>query len=405
MNPRLEIFSQGEEIVTGQTIDSNAAWLSQQAMQQGFTVTRHTAVGDQLEDLITLLKEIACRADCCICTGGLGPTIDDLTTDAVSKAFSVPLEFDAIAFAKMQHYFSDRNKTMPITNRKQAMLPKGSERLNNDWGTAAGFTLQHQNCWFVFLPGVPSEMKPMFLTSVLPHFSLRFDLKPRTLITLKTVGIGESDIQQKISSVTIPKAIQLGFRASLNEVQTKLLFPYNYDELAMTSLIHRMAALLGDAVFAIDKSGSETTDLFSVVNSLMIEQQQTLAIIETISQGMIASLCIGSSWLLESQYKRTISNDTHNNEKHNDFNELKSTANILATSIRKNSGANLALIQLYTSVDANKDIIIVYHILHTANNCIYEQHTLAGSTKRKQQQSALLALDFLRRNLQNNILH
>ena len=405
MNPCLEIFSQGEEIVTGQTIDSNAAWLSQQAIQQGFTVTRHTAVGDQLEDLIALLKEIACRADCCICTGGLGPTIDDLTAEAVSKAFYVPLEFDAIAFAKIQHYFSARNKTMPITNQKQAMLPKGAERLNNDWGTAAGFTLQHQNCWFIFLPGVPSEMKPMFLTSVLPLFSLRFDLKPRTLITLKTVGIGESDIQQRISTVTIPKTIQLGFRASLNEVQTKLLFPYNYDELAMSKLINHIADLLGDTVFAIDKSGSETTNLFSIVNRLMIEQQQTLAIIETISQGMIASLCIGSTWLLESQYKQAISNHSLSHSKHNTLNDLISTANPLVTTIKKNCDVNLVLIQLYTSADANNEIITLYHVLQTANGNIVEQHTLAGPHKRKQQQSALLALDFLRRYLQKNLLN
>jgi nicotinamide-nucleotide amidase len=79
MNPTLEIFSQGEEIVTGQVVDTNAAWLSQQAVGLGFNVTRHTAVGDKLDDLVQLLSDIAVRADCCLCTGGLGPTSDDLT--------------------------------------------------------------------------------------------------------------------------------------------------------------------------------------------------------------------------------------------------------------------------------------------------------------------------------------
>ena len=91
MNPTLEIFSQGEEIVTGQTVDTNAAWLSQEAIHCGFTVTRHTAVGDKLQDLINLLLDISERADCCICTGGLGPTSDDLTTEAVAQAFNLSL--------------------------------------------------------------------------------------------------------------------------------------------------------------------------------------------------------------------------------------------------------------------------------------------------------------------------
>ena len=105
MNPTMEIFSQGEEIVTGQIVGTNAAWLSQKAVACGFTVTRHTTVGDNLDDLIALLQEISQRADCCICTGGLGPTSDDLTAEAVAYAFDLPLEFDDIAFAQIRRFF------------------------------------------------------------------------------------------------------------------------------------------------------------------------------------------------------------------------------------------------------------------------------------------------------------
>ncbi|MDD1628033.1 MAG: competence/damage-inducible protein A, partial [Methylococcaceae bacterium] len=162
MNPTLEIFSQGEEIVTGQTVDTNAAWLSQQAVDCGFTVMRHTAVGDKLNDLIVLLQDISQRADCCICTGGLGPTSDDLTAEAVACAFNLPLEFDEIAFEQISRFFTHRNKTMPESNRKQALLPHGAERIDNEWGTAPGFSLHHGRCWFAFLPGVPMEMKHLF---------------------------------------------------------------------------------------------------------------------------------------------------------------------------------------------------------------------------------------------------
>ena len=204
MNPTLEIFSQGEEIVTGQTVDTNAAWLAQEAIHCGFTVTRHTAVGDKLTDLINLLNDIAARADCCICTGGLGPTSDDLTAEAVASAFNRPLEFDDIAFEQIKEFFDRRNRPMPEVNKKQALLPQTAKRIDNTWGTAPGFALQHQRCWFVFLPGVPSEMKGLFLEHVKPDLLTRFTLQPPHLVSLKTLGLGESAIQELIKDIKIP---------------------------------------------------------------------------------------------------------------------------------------------------------------------------------------------------------
>ena len=148
----VEIFSQGEELVTGQTLDTNAGWLSARLVQMGFTVSRHTTVGDNLDDLVGLLKEVAGRADCCICSGGLGPTIDDLTAEAVAIAFNRPLIFDTVAYQQISEFFSNRDRPMSESNRKQALLPKGAERLDNDWGTAPGFALQQDQCWFAFVP-------------------------------------------------------------------------------------------------------------------------------------------------------------------------------------------------------------------------------------------------------------
>ncbi|MGR9015000.1 MAG: competence/damage-inducible protein A, partial [Gammaproteobacteria bacterium] len=188
MNPILEIFSQGEEVVTGQIVDTNAAWLSEQVVNMGFTVTRHTAVGDKLDDLVDLLKEISIRADCCICTGGLGPTSDDLTAEAVAQASGMPLEFDAVAFEQIRRFFTLRNRSMPESNRKQAMFPKGAERIDNVWGTAPGFSLQIGRCWFAFVPGVPTEMRHLFLESIRHRLASRFLLRPDKLFTIRTFG-------------------------------------------------------------------------------------------------------------------------------------------------------------------------------------------------------------------------
>ena len=303
MNPTLEIFSQGEEIVTGQTVDTNAAWLSQQAVACGFTVTRHTAVGDKLDDLIALLQDISQRADCCICTGGLGPTSDDLTAEAVAYAFNLPLEFDDIAFEQISRFFANRNRTMPESNRKQAMLPQGAERIDNEWGTAPGFSLQYGRCWFAFLPGVPMEMKHLFQERILPKLSTRFLLQPGQLVTIKTLGLGESAIQERINSIEIPAQVQLGFRAGADEVQTKLLFPFDYPETAMSTLVARFAEQLGDYVFAIDGLGEITGDLVFEIDKLMTRGKHTLAVVETASQGLLAAKCVGSEWLLSASYR------------------------------------------------------------------------------------------------------
>lgn len=408
MSPTLEIFSQGEEIVTGQTVDTNAAWLSQQAVVCGFTVTRHTAVGDKLDDLIVLLQDISRRADCCICTGGLGPTSDDLTAEAVAYAFNLPLEFDAIAFAQISRFFAHRNKTMPESNRKQAMLPHGAERIDNEWGTAPGFSLKYGRCWFVFLPGVPMEMKHLFQERILPTLSTRFLLQPGQLITIKTVGIGESAIQERINSIEIPAQVQLGFRAGADEVQTKLLFPFGYPDTAMTTLVARFAEQLGDYIFAIDGLGEITGDLVFEIDKLMTSRKLTLAVVETASQGLLAAKCIGLEWLLSAIYEQSTAGLGQNLLAEADTENVMAMAKAIAVDMQKTSGADFVLVQLYAgdnkTLQEKDKPIVLYNTLLTGDDFHQSTHSIAGPIKRKQNQAALLALDLLRRHLQHKAM-
>jgi nicotinamide-nucleotide amidase len=403
--PILEIFSQGEEIVTGQTLDTNAAWLSEQAVQLGFTVARHTAVGDKLGDLVGLLKEISERADCCLCTGGLGPTSDDLTAEAVAEAFGLPLAFDEVAYRQIQAYFSNRQRPMPEVNRKQALLPHGSIRLDNDWGTAPGFAVQAGRCWFAFMPGVPSEMRNMFLEHVMPLLKGRFILAPSRLVTIKTLGIGESDIQQRLDGLEIPTSVQIGFRAGIDEVQTKLLFPSGYPEEHMTLLTADMAARLGDFVFGIDGLTEETGNLASVVDQLMIETGKTLAVVETASQGLLAAKCPGAAWLKSALFEQSMAALSRRFGMPIDENNLSSAGSKLARLLRDQRAADFALVQLYEGGPAqfhDKDrSIILYNTLLTGESCRQSRHNLGGPIGRKQNQAALLGLDLLRRHLQN----
>lgn len=408
MNPTLEIFSQGEEVVTGQTVDTNAAWLSEQVVAMGFTVTRHTAVGDKLDDLVTLLREISVRADCCICTGGLGPTSDDLTAEAVAKAFDLPLEFDAVAFEQIQRFFALRNRIMPDSNRKQAMFPKNAERIDNAWGTAPGFSLQVGRCWFAFVPGVPMEMRHLFSESIQLTLASRFLLRPGKLITIKTLGVGESAIQERISAIEIPPQVQLGFRAGPDDVQTKLLFPHDYPEAAVAALASKVAEELGDSVFAIDGFGRTGGDLVFVIDQLMTVGGHTLAVVETASQGLLAAKCIGLPWLLETRYEQSLARLGQKLAVTVNANDLIATAQAVASEIQKTGAADFVLVQLHAGDNKtfhDKDqSIILYNTLLTGDGFHQTTHSVAGPIKRKQNQAALLALDLLRRYLQHKEL-
>ena len=397
-----EIFSQGEEVVSGQIVDSNAAWLSQQLNDLGFVVKRHTAVGDDLDDLVSLLKEIAVRADCCICTGGLGPTVDDLTAEAVARAAGEELCFDSEAMQQIEAYFAQRQREMPAINRKQAFLPEKAMRIDNPVGTAPGFALHIQRCWFVFLPGVPAEMKAMF-AHVRTQLPARFALRPVQLVVLRSFGIGESSIQQALRDLNLPEGVRLGFRAAVDEVQTKLMFPADYPLADRQSLAQQVALRLGDFVFAIDGLPDQVGgDMLSVIDRKLLANGQTLAVLETASGGLLAAKCFGRAWLASAAIApdavaagQLVGVETTA--------ELAQAAQDMAVQLRQRQGTVLALVQLvqgtmddYRRQDGR---IVLYNALATDSGVVQRQQTLAGAAQTKQNQAALGSLDLLRRYL------
>lgn len=399
-----EIFSQGEEVVSGQTVDSNAAWLSQNLNDLGLAVKRHTAVGDCLEDLVALIQEIAVRADCCICTGGLGPTIDDLTTEAASRASGQDLEFDQTALQHIKAYFAKRQRTMPEINRKQAYFPSQSLRIDNPVGTAPGFAMQIQRCWFVFLPGVPLEMKAMF-AAVREQLLGRFNLQPDCLVTLRSVGLGESAIQQRLEKLALPGTVQLGFRAAVDEVQTKLLFPAGFAIAERMNLTQQVANLIGDGVFAIDTPEQTQGDLPTVIGREMTERGLTLSVIETASQGLVAAKCIGQDWLRFVQFSANIAITAERWGCSYFADDLAQSAAELASHLQRCQGLDWQLVQLYQgSITDADEPIILYNALQTRSGLYQSSMTVAGRASIKQNQAAVMALDLLRRTLQTTCL-
>lgn len=405
MNPLLEILSQGDEVVTGQIADTNAAWLSQETVAMGFNVMRHTAVGDKLDDLVRVLTEISIRADCCICTGGLGPTSDDLTAEAVSRAFGIPLEFDGTAYQQIQQYFEKRQRQMAECNRKQALLPNGSVRLDNHWGTAPGFSMQSGRCRFWFLPGVPSEMRQLYIAHVRPMMESHYALQPHKLLTVKTAGIGESELQECINTIDIPTDVQLGFRAQVGEVQIKLLFPATYSQSQIQTLANSVANTIGTPVFAIENPGDEPVDLVSIVDQLMGLNGKTVALVETASQGLLSAKINGAPWLAGAFYYRSIGAIKKAFDLGNHLGDSDGVAKQIAAAIQNSTDADITILQLTDEVDGapqdKEGAIRLLNFLFEKDKWTQTTKLISGDAKRKQQMAALSTLDFLRRYLQH----
>lgn len=199
---KAEIISIGDEMTSGQRLDTNSRWLSQQLADLGVITLRHTTVADDMQANIECFASAARRADLVISTGGLGPTLDDLTRDALAAAFDAPLELDPESLKHIEEMFAQRRRSMPERNRAQAYRPRGSLIIPNPHGTAPGIDITvdrpGSNSSRVFaLPGVPAEMIEMWNGTVRGRIldALGPTRRPLRFHTIKVFGIGESDAE------------------------------------------------------------------------------------------------------------------------------------------------------------------------------------------------------------------
>lgn len=403
--PTAEIFSQGDEIVTGQVADTNAAWLSRQLVRLGFDVARHSAIGDRLDPMVDALRQIATRSDLCISTGGLGPTVDDLTSEAVGRAFDRPLRMDDTALTQIKAYFRNRGLTMPPVNRKQALLPQGSERLDNRWGTAPGFTLRQERCHFVFLPGVPSEMMAMFQSALEDDLTRRFHLSPSRRVVWHTIGFGESALQQRLDSLELPPEIHLGFRASVPENEVKLLFPHDFPPKEADTLVQRVSLLLGDAVVSLETPDSPGGGLATVVGRLLSARGARLATLETISSGQLAWQCRGQPGLIQAVVTTDPGRALGLPAPESSADLIDAEAHAIRTALRlrdmlKTDYAlvNIGDIPLGDAAVTAPPGSVTVALAGPVGTCV-KTFSVAGPTERRQIQAAALSLDLLRRQL------
>ncbi len=288
---KIELICTGDEVLTGATVNTNFSHISQALGDAGLEVIWGTTVGDDRDTLLAAFQLASKRADAVIVNGGLGPTVDDLSQEIAAKAAGVELVFDEAWFKRMEEYFHKRSRVMPPSNRKQAMLPAGSECIDNPIGTACGFAVDIGKARFFFTPGVPREMKRMLAEQVIPRLLQRSGRPGASLLKrFHSFGIGESRADGMLADVEAMAedgSCKLGFRAHYPQLETKL----NVRGRDMDEVRRRLAPVeaevrkrLGNFVVAEDDARLE-----GVILDAMLAKGHTLAVAEMFTGGALAA--------------------------------------------------------------------------------------------------------------------
>lgn len=284
-----EIITIGDEILIGQIIDSNSAWMAQQLNFIGIKVKQITSVSDSETHIIEALNAAIQRADIILMTGGLGPTNDDLTKPTLCKYFNTGLRFDETAYRDIEALFKQRGREVTPLNRMQAEVPENCKTIYNKNGTAPGMWFEEKGKIFISLPGVPFEMKSMMTESVLPWLAGKFNLPPVIHRTILTQGIGESILADKIKEWenALPADLQLAYLPSVGMVRLRLsaVGEKKKTSAEINSQIEKVLPLIDKYVFGFDDD-----TLQSRVGVELKKRNATLVATESCTGGYVAHL-------------------------------------------------------------------------------------------------------------------
>jgi len=277
------MLSTGDEVLHGQIIDTNAAWLADLFFEQGLPLTRRNTVGDNLESLVNVLRERSEHCDVLIVNGGLGPTSDDLSALAAATAKGEGLVLHEAWLAQMERFFSERGRVMAPSNRKQAEIPASAELIDNPVGTACGFAVQLNRCLMFFTPGVPSEFKVMVEQQILPRLRARFTLpEPPLCLRLTTFGRSESDLAQSLDHLQLPPGVSMGYRSSMPIIELKLTGPAS-EKAAMLALWPEVQRVAGESLIFEGTEG-----LPAQIAAYLQSRQLSVTLSEQFTGGLLA---------------------------------------------------------------------------------------------------------------------
>lgn len=288
---KAEIITIGDELLIGQVVDTNSAFIATKLNEAGIHVHQITSVSDNKEHIFEALNNATQRADLILMTGGLGPTNDDITKLTLCQYFKVGLRFDAEAYKDVEYVFKIRGKEVSEVNRKQAELPENSVALRNKNGTAPGMWFDVAGKIYVSMPGVPYEMKAILEDEVIPKLKKQFTLPTIVHRNVLTIGIGESVLAEKIAAWENSLAqenIKLAYLPSIGMVRLRLSTrgtDKNILEEKVNKKIEELKHLVGEYIY-----GYENDSLEFILGNLLKERKQTLSLAESCTGGFISHL-------------------------------------------------------------------------------------------------------------------
>lgn len=287
---KIQLLLTGNELMAGDIVDSNSAMIAQQFKTLGLEIFRKVTVADDLELLISEIQHISKNADVLIINGGLGPTTDDLTAQALAKAADLEIAQHPDALAHLEHWCKKRNYELNGPNLKQAMLPAGCKVVANAVGSAVGFNLHLNGCDIYCTPGVPRELKQMLTEEIISDVASKYpSLAHAETTRLQVFGYGESRLQEMLDTnfPDFPQTLDIGYRASMPLLELKLTSKSASDLTLKTEWLNKIKVLLTDHV--VHEITDKPVSLAGKVNELLASQNKTITTAESCTGGLIAS--------------------------------------------------------------------------------------------------------------------
>jgi len=412
MEIKSQVIRIGNEILLGHIKNTNASYISKNLSDVGIKTTRQLSISDDPEDIICSIKKSLMDSDVVVLSGGLGPTVDDLTLECISRALNKRLILRKEVANHIKRHFAKRKLNMPANNLRQAFIPEGARYILNNIGSAPGLIIPLQQKVLIALPGVPFELYPMFKKTILPYLIKRF--RPDRIIksrVIKITGLPESKVNEKIEDILkISGSVQMGIYPHPEEITVKITVTEKSRKKADTvikKIENKIKTRLKDYIFGYDDDRLE-----EIAGNLLLKRKMTLSIAESCTGGLLSSRITDTPG--SSKYFR-MGLVTYSNASKNKFlgiplktiREYGAVSKNIATLMVKNMrsltktdvGIGITGIAGPTGATKKKPVGLVYIALSSKRKTICKEFRFLGQRDIVKHKTTQMALDIIRKYL------
>ncbi len=406
---KAEVIAIGSELLLGQIIDTNSSYIAKRLAENGIELVQTATVGDDLQRMKEVIREAIHRSQIIITTGGIGPTEDDLTREAIAEVTQHPLTFQPRLMEQIEALFKKRGFRMAESNRKQAYIPEGAIPIENPKGTAPGFIAETSDGAIISVPGVPFEMEYLVENTVIPYLRTRFHIRHQVIQykVLRACGLGESAIGLQIKDLMKEKNPSVGTLASMGDIRIRITAKAENPEEASTliqNVERQIRNRLGILVYGVD---NET--LHGNVAKELERLNFSLSVVETLTGGIISQKLTSTdsrSFIQGTVLPSENSQRAFLGLSSEEYNSLKQDSKRFAVLLAQKSrdefktDFGLAMLGKITEKQGEGDYRIeTYYSLSTSDGIENQEYSMGGELWMVRERTSIIALDMLRKYL------